>query len=289
MSSPKQAGYVAVANPEPGNCSCHKPPAQAQAQAQHGGANLVLICLLVSTISAITASMSTARFYACPEQSCHDPSQQLFSPVNGLVEYITYKFNRGRGRDKTPFQGMPTEENDRLWSELYSPGILSSVDAEVAGRLPEETERLPVPGRENEYVITLDVFHQLHCLDVVRMALYRDRYDKHFYFPNGTIDYCKWLHVDHCLDQVRQALVCSADTSVVYYAWSDVVQGLRPRVDNMHTCRNYTKILEWASRTGVEASLWRPSHHVVQAENGELKIERGRNHALEGEGECNAV
>ncbi|GAB0146327.1 hypothetical protein EsHS_00006734 [Epichloe bromicola] len=149
--SPEQAGYVAVANPEPGHCSCRERPAQAQAQ--HGGANLVLICLLVSTISAITASMSTTRFYACPKQSCHDPSQQLFS------------------------------------------GILSSVDAEVAGRLPEETERLPAPGRENEYVITLDVFHQLHCLDVVRMALYRDRYDKHFYFPNGTIDYCKWLHV----------------------------------------------------------------------------------------------
>lgn len=89
--------------------------------------------------------------------------------------------------------------------------MLSAIDAETAALLPEKTERLPVKGRENEFVVTLDVFHQMHCLDVVRMALYRDRYDKHFYLPNGTVDYCKWLHVgtsifaplDHSLRRVQ--------------------------------------------------------------------------------------
>lgn len=95
--------------------------------------------------------------------------------------------------------------------------------------------------------------------------------------------------VDHCLDQVRQALVCNADVSVVHYAWSDIVQGNRPRVDNQHTCLNYTKILEWASSRSIEAKDWHPSRHVVKDENGGFRIERGRNHALGGEGECNAV
>lgn len=72
------------------------------------------------------------------------------------------------------------------------------IDGKTASLLPEQTERLAVKGREDHFVMTLDVFHQMHCLDVVRMALYRDRYDKHFYFPNGTVDYCKWLHVGKC-------------------------------------------------------------------------------------------
>jgi hypothetical protein len=74
-------------------------------------------------------------------------------------------------------------------------GMLTTIDERSASQLPEKTERLPLHGREEDYVVTLDVFHQMHCLDVVRMSLYRDRYDKHFYFPNGTVDYCKWLHV----------------------------------------------------------------------------------------------
>lgn len=73
--------------------------------------------------------------------------------------------------------------------------MLSTVDQQKTLRLPDTTERLAVPGREDKYVLTLDVFHQMHCLDVMRMALYRDRYDKHFYRPDGTVDYCKWLHV----------------------------------------------------------------------------------------------
>jgi len=38
-------------------------------------------------------------------------------------------------------------------------------------RLPDTTERLAVPGCEDEYVLALDVFHHMHCLDIVRMVL----------------------------------------------------------------------------------------------------------------------
>lgn len=78
-------------------------------------------------------------------------------------------------------------------------GMLTTIDGSMAELLPEETERLPTVGREDEYAVTLDVFHQMHCLDIVRMALYRDRYDKHFYNSDGSVDHCKWLHVGKCL------------------------------------------------------------------------------------------
>lgn len=85
--------------------------------------------------------------------------------------------------------------------------------------------------------------------------------------------------------------MCAADVSVVYFEWSEVVQGMRPRVDNSHTCRDYDKILDWAKERHVAAEQWHPSHRAVQQENGSFVIESGRNKVLPGskDGECNAV
>lgn len=88
--------------------------------------------------------------------------------------------------------------NRRNKTDHLTAGILSSIDERTAGKLLDQPSRVPVQGREREFMMTLDVFHQMHCLDVVRQALYRDRYDKHFYFPNGTVDHCKWVHVGEC-------------------------------------------------------------------------------------------
>ena len=43
-------------------------------------------------------------------------------------------------------------------------GIFSTISTEQAEKLPHRTARLPLPGREDEYMVTLDVFHVLHCL-----------------------------------------------------------------------------------------------------------------------------
>ncbi|KAI0968524.1 hypothetical protein F4678DRAFT_482107 [Xylaria arbuscula] len=264
--------------------SCGQPCTEPTRQSRTGLIAIVFCLLVATTVSAVALTIQLFT------RALVDPSLQLYSPVNHLVEYIPIKFNRSRAADKTPFQGWPNDEIDRTWLESYQPGMLTTIDAKAAGILPEETERLPLTGRETEYAITLDVFHQMHCLDIVRMSLYRDRYDKHFYKPDGSVDYCKWLHVDHCLDQVRQALLCSADVSVVYFQWSDVVEGLRPRVDNQHTCRNYSKILDWAKNNNVNATDWHPSRRVVVGSEGQYTIEQGRNYALNGTGgECNAV
>ncbi|KAI1119425.1 hypothetical protein F5Y14DRAFT_395250 [Nemania sp. NC0429] len=265
------------------HCGC----AGAQRNRRDGAGFFASIaCLFL--VAVVSLVLVTTRLFT--NRVVVDPSLQLYSPVNHLVDYIPVQFNRSRGEDKTPFQGWPNDEIDRTWSESYQAGMLTTIDGSMAELLPEGTERLPTVGREDEYAVTLDVFHQMHCLDIVRMSLYRDRYDKHFYKPDGSVDYCKWLHVDHCLDQVRQALLCNADVSVVYFQWSDVVEGLRPRVDNKHTCRDYSKILDWAKSRSVDAMDWHPSRRVLTGPDGKFTIQQGRNHAVNSTGgECNAI
>ncbi|GAW23803.1 hypothetical protein ANO14919_133800 [Xylariales sp. No.14919] len=252
---------------------------------RHG--QFIVFSLVLFVLLAIVGNALMGQ--PIPGMKHPDPTLQLFSPANDIVEYEHHVFDRSRGEDKTPFQGWPSDEIDKTWQDAYIAGMLTTVDHDTAKQLPEETERLPVPGREDEYLVTLDVFHQMHCLDIVRMALYPKRYDKSFYLANGTIDYCKWLHVDHCIDQLRQALLCNSDVSVVYYKWSDVVEGIRPMVNNQHTCRNYDKVLEWAKERNVGEGDWHPSRRVIEEDNGTFSISQGRNHALGGEGECNAI
>ena len=83
--------------------------------------------------------------------------------------------------------------------------------------------------------------------------------------------------------------MCFGDTSVVHYNWSETVHGMRPRVDNLHTCRKYDRLLEWAEETALGVAEWHPSRHVVEVD-GEFVIETGANHASgRGVGECNAI
>lgn len=41
------------------------------------------------------------------------------APVNNLVEYETRTFYRSRGENKSPFQGWPNDEKDKLWQDSY--------------------------------------------------------------------------------------------------------------------------------------------------------------------------
>lgn len=41
------------------------------------------------------------------------------APANEQVEYVFHQFQRSRGEDKTPFQGWPTDDIDKVWQDSY--------------------------------------------------------------------------------------------------------------------------------------------------------------------------
>jgi hypothetical protein len=67
----------------------------------------------------------------------------------------------------------------------------SWVDEPTARKLPNRT--LALPDDPKKYLVQLDVFHQLHCLDVLRNLLWPERYkDKpptDYYLQNGERNY----------------------------------------------------------------------------------------------------
>jgi hypothetical protein len=135
------------------------------------------------------------------------------APAYEAIEYKIVVFpdnlnNKGSYMAQTS-SGVPGNDTDMLWEYLYSCMYntlvqswlailtslinlvgLSSIYAVAAGKLPNST--VSVPGHPDQYVIKLDVFHQLYCLNLIRKALYPDRYHdgwRDLYGENGTVNY----------------------------------------------------------------------------------------------------
>ncbi|SMY20992.1 unnamed protein product [Zymoseptoria tritici ST99CH_1A5] len=178
---------------------------------------------------------------------CRDPSLQVYSPANGAVSYIAeHKFTPALGK-LTEYMGYPDDETDRKWQELYQYNR-SVITKEEAKHL--STPTMALPGTE-DYLVELEVYHQLHCLNVLRKLLYPERYHllERVSWKNGTINRESYgfKHWDHCVETLRQTLVCHADVAPL--SWHVNVpfnRGIYPRLASTHTCRNFSQINKWA-------------------------------------------
>ncbi|KAG9225253.1 hypothetical protein CCMSSC00406_0007084 [Pleurotus cornucopiae] len=183
-----------------------------------------------------------------PEQN------SLFSPANEAISYKYHRFFNGFGRNVSPFQVPPSKELDELWEGLYNLGI-SRIPASQAKQLPNATEA--IPGDEHNYIVELDVFHELHCLNRIRKTIYSDYYpDMRLSLPGNE------AHMSHCLDSIRQSLMCSSDVSLIVWKWDEEAGQSFPRGDVVHRCRDFDKIKEWASERQL-ISNFNASVHVV--------------------------
>lgn len=138
--------------------------------------------------------------------------------------------------------GFPDDEMDQRWLDLYdcksniknllvcvcvhstkktktktlslTVGI-SAISKAEAQQLADPT--IAIPGTTDKYLVQLEVFHNLHCLNDLRKLLYPERYHmlEKATLKNGTIDRNSFgfRHWDHCIDSLRQALMCNADIS----------------------------------------------------------------------------
>lgn len=124
---------------------------------------------------------------------------------------------------------------------------ISKIPRQEAKHLSSPT--LAIPGTD-EYLVQLDVWHELHCLNDLRMVLYPEVYGglDEVTWPNGTInrDTDAFRHWDHCVDSIRQTLMCHADVSPIpFHINVPANTGIFPRLATTHTCRDFSKIQQW--------------------------------------------
>ncbi|OJJ47404.1 hypothetical protein ASPZODRAFT_16085 [Penicilliopsis zonata CBS 506.65] len=173
------------------------------------------------------------------------PACGSWSPVASAIEYEDIVFDLGgmgtREHPVTEYEGPPNEQNNLKWYGLINAGIIA-LDDEMYKILGQTTE--PSSATDDTPLIHLEVFHQLHCLNSLRRLIYNTST-----FVTGV---GAEMHVDHCIDYLRQTIMCHSDvTPITHIPKPSHHQRGAPWMPNFaskHTCRNFWKIHEWATR-----------------------------------------
>jgi len=164
------------------------------------------------------------------------------------------------------FTQAPELGSDKAWSSLIPMGQGGYVAVDSREKV------IPYSGQEVDLsdVRAVSVFHQIHCLNMLRVAYFANQqtnttadanqnpihnHESHTHTQVNTHDHdhASSSHLLHCFDYLRQALMCSADTSLEPLRSSTLTTN--PGVDGWgvtHQCRDYGEVMEWATvhRTG---------------------------------------
>lgn len=106
----------------------------------------------------------------------------------------------------------------------------------------QKVNRTSVPLNDSKagFYATLDVFHELHCLNVLREHLYRPHYPTRHSLAE------QFQHSNHCIDLLRQTLMCHGDVALQTFTWIDGYRAPWPNFSVQHECRNWDAIQDWA-------------------------------------------
>ncbi|KAL6690465.1 hypothetical protein J3F84DRAFT_353365 [Trichoderma pleuroticola] len=199
----------------------------------------LLVAVLILLVAAVTKEPST-------EQCARKLS--VWSPALEAVEYVDVQF-QNKFNEKSIYRGKPTPELERAWLDLWNFGPvnipLDKLDA--LNKSNEVDWKRAKPEAGGGVIGNLEIFHQIHCLDLVRQYTYRDEYDysKQPAF-DGTPKQVR-EHVDHCINSLLIFLKCTSDVTP-YLMLTDKRRplGIDADFNTQHKCRNFEKIREWA-------------------------------------------
>ncbi|PSS03843.1 hypothetical protein BD289DRAFT_420360 [Coniella lustricola] len=184
------------------------------------------------------------------------PSDGIFgwSPVvqagaNEYVEYTFPYFDVDPGQEL--WNNKPNYEQDVRWLESYN--WLARIPNKDAEKIPNRT--IKIPGDEEHSVVWLGVFHELHCLNILRKLIWFEYYSVMSDLVAGRNNMRN--HLVHCVDAIRKASMCHADiTPIPLWSEPDFKKGeITPVFKVPHTCRNYDRIKEWAVEHRVDDGL----------------------------------
>ncbi|KAB8290869.1 hypothetical protein EYC80_008506 [Monilinia laxa] len=182
-----------------------------------------------------------------------DVFQQMYTPAQSAIEYHNQNFENPIPKIDDEWAGPPTPERNERWRNLHYVGDTALSKLEASQLLNKTAAALP--GSDEDYPIVLTVFHDLHCLDAIRLTLGYLRDPKW----NSTVNpySIPWPenfkgglystdHAHHCFNSLRQSLQCFSDVTPQVFQYHPDRNLVISNFNVMHTCRNFDAIHQWA-------------------------------------------
>lgn len=167
-------------------------------------------------------------------------------PLRNAISYSEHRFTSGFEPDLSEYQGKPNAQNNGAWDEITHLGMVALTGAEQSKLGPSAVfdDADESPTGETTYLGAVEVFHQLHCLDMLRLEIYGELdgwYSKHS--PHNA--HTKPGHVEHCIDYIRQSLMCHPSLDILPF-YADEKNMSKPVFNATRTCADFSKIKDWA-------------------------------------------
>jgi len=135
---------------------------------------------------------------------------------------------------------------------------MSAEDVRNIGYDPATAARWPeVYGLgDDAYVARLDVFHEIHCLDMLRREVHFEHYYPDWSSPRSAPPDHQ-VHISHCIYALLQSLMCTANTDPFIHYWVDIGDEPYPDFSINRQCRDFEAVLRWQEEKSVPMSKYR--------------------------------
>ncbi|KAE9963083.1 hypothetical protein BLS_009708 [Venturia inaequalis] len=177
------------------------------------------VCLLIvlATINIFLLLIRTPTDAQCTKQLSTYFFLTLAAPALEAVEYEEMDFT-AIFNSTSIYRGPPTPEREKAWTRLtYKHGIEVPADKLALLNRTDLDHIKHVPTSVGTgYRGILEVFHQLHCLNMIRMYTWW-QVGKYPGLPTGfsTSKLKNRMHIDHCFESLRMSLQCHGDVTPV--------------------------------------------------------------------------
>ncbi|KAJ2988657.1 hypothetical protein NUW58_g3858 [Xylaria curta] len=174
------------------------------------------------------------------------------------------------------YRQVPNSDVDAAWGEIANPPfiVLSAAEVRGLGKDPAVTAQPPedwglyktcmshsgtlssltpiIAVGPDVYLGTVDVYHQLHCLDMLRMNLH-DNFDHYHSKPLSPL---ARAHVSHCVESLMKTLMCQPSLDILTTKWTDSIGGLGPAhladFDFNRKCWDFEQLNRWTEGRRVD-------------------------------------
>ncbi|KAM3418223.1 hypothetical protein BST61_g4225 [Cercospora zeina] len=176
------------------------------------------------------------------------------SPVtrNLDISFHTTQFD-GKFMDENIYRLKANNETDAAWEALGINYRSLRVPKDVGRSVGLRSGQVQIDDKYGGgFPANLEGLHHLHCLNLVRQALY---YNIDYYRAKGTgafenDEVVVQKHVSHCLDIIRQQLMCQIDVGVLGQVWWQPKDSPMPEAfvdfNTKHVCKNFDAVRQWA-------------------------------------------
>ncbi|KAL2037447.1 hypothetical protein N7G274_009727 [Stereocaulon virgatum] len=172
-----------------------------------------------------------------------------YSPAHSVIKQERHRLWDG---EPTIYAQSPSPQVDAAWEDLLA-GVNVRVTREemvLAGENMTNAAQL----LNGDYLAVLGVYHQIHCLDILRKGLHMDYYTSKI-TESDRLRNMNTAHYDHCVERLRRAIMCHADLSIYSAEWVADSHEPEPKIlrsNGESNCLNWNAVETWARGRALE-------------------------------------